>query len=158
MQLNFGRTKLTSSSGHHTLGRFECSGQVSPIGMPKSCKDLWRIGHTKSGLYSVMEKEKVESVYCDFSKLPTDSGKSIRWNISFVSCVKKKQIDELHRHLTVNCRFRDADRRRQSNRNTKILCGFEKQWTRRKRTLSDYGDGKSGNCFLWFLSSFQRPE
>ena len=37
-----------------------------------------------------MEKEKVESVYCDFSKLPTDSGKSIRRNISFVSCVKKK--------------------------------------------------------------------
>ena len=56
------------------MGRFECNGQVAIV--PKSCADLWRIGHFLSGLYSVMGTEQVESVYCDFTKLPTDSGKS----------------------------------------------------------------------------------
>ena len=73
-RLNFGRTLLTSSRGFHTLGRFECSGQVSVIGMPMSCKDLWLLGHTKSGLYSVMGTKQIESVYCDYTKLTTDSG------------------------------------------------------------------------------------
>ena len=73
-RLNFGRTQLASSSGIHTLGRFECTGQVVVSGMPKSCADLWRIGHSVSGLYSVMGAKQVESVYCDFTKLPTESG------------------------------------------------------------------------------------
>ncbi|XP_046454475.1 uncharacterized protein LOC124202220 [Daphnia pulex] len=73
-RLNFGRTQLDTSSGVHTLGRFECTGQVVVNGMPTSCEDLWRIGHTMSGLYSVMGAEMVESVYCDFNKLPSDTG------------------------------------------------------------------------------------
>jgi hypothetical protein len=74
-RLNFGRTQLESSSGVHTLGRFECTGQVAVNGMPRSCGDLWRIGHTLSGLYSIMGPKMVESVYCDFTKLPNDAGK-----------------------------------------------------------------------------------
>ena len=74
-RLNFGRTQLATSSGVHTLGRFECSGQVAVTGMPKSCEDLWKIGHHLNGLYSVMGSEMVESVYCDFTKLPSDAGK-----------------------------------------------------------------------------------
>ena len=74
--LNFGRTQLASSSGVHTLGRFECTGQVAVSGMPKSCADLWRIGHSLSGLYSIMGEKQIESAYCDFTKLPADSGKS----------------------------------------------------------------------------------
>ena len=42
--------------------------------MPTSCADLWRIGHTLSGLYSVKGVQMVESVYCDFSKLPNEAG------------------------------------------------------------------------------------
>ena len=76
-RLNFGRTQLASSSGIHTLGRFECTGQVVVSGMPNSCADLWRIGHSLSGLYSVMGTKQVESVYCDFTKLPTDSGRHL---------------------------------------------------------------------------------
>ena len=76
-RLNFGRTQLASLSGIHTLGRFECTGQVAVSGMPKSCVDLWRIGHSLSGLYSVMGTKQVESVYCDFTKLPTDSGRHL---------------------------------------------------------------------------------
>ena len=49
--------------------------QVADSGMPSSCADLRVIGHALSGLYSVMGATQVESVYCDFTKLPTDSGK-----------------------------------------------------------------------------------
>ncbi|KAK4011381.1 hypothetical protein OUZ56_020495 [Daphnia magna] len=52
-KLNFGRTQLPISSGVHTLGPFECSGQVAVNRMPSSCEDLWKIGHTLSGLHSV---------------------------------------------------------------------------------------------------------
>jgi hypothetical protein len=76
-RLNFGRTQLETSSGVHTLGRFECTGQVAVNGMPKSCEDLWKIGHTLSGLYSVMGSQMIESLYCDFNKLPGDSGKHL---------------------------------------------------------------------------------
>jgi hypothetical protein len=73
-RLNFGRTQLDTSSGVHTLGRFECSGQMSETGMTSSCQDLWRKGHTLSGLYSVMGTAMIETVYCDFTKLPSDPG------------------------------------------------------------------------------------
>ncbi|XP_046448520.1 uncharacterized protein LOC124197226 isoform X1 [Daphnia pulex] len=73
-RLNFGRTVLENSSGMHTLGRFECTGQVAVQGMPSSCQDLWLIGHTLSGLYSVMGAAIVENVYCNFTKLPNDPG------------------------------------------------------------------------------------
>ena len=53
--LNFGRTQLASLSGIHMLGRFECTGQVAVVGRPKSCADLWRIGPSLSGSYSVIE-------------------------------------------------------------------------------------------------------
>ncbi len=72
-RLNFGRTQLTTSSGIHTLGQFECSGSVSLTGLPTSCKDLWLIGHTLNGFYSVMGSAMMESVYCDFTKLPDNT-------------------------------------------------------------------------------------
>ncbi len=70
--LNFGRTILEGSIGLHTLGRLECTGQMVVNGMPKSCTDLWRIGHTLSGLFSVMGLRQIETGYCDFTKLPSD--------------------------------------------------------------------------------------
>ena len=74
-QLNFGRTQLTTSSGVHTLGRFECTGSVALTGLPTTCKDLWLIGHTLNGFYFVMGNATMESVYCDFTQLPDDAGK-----------------------------------------------------------------------------------
>jgi hypothetical protein len=50
----------------------------SPVainGLPSSCADLKLIGHTLSGIYSVMGSAKMESVFCDFTKLPDDAGK-----------------------------------------------------------------------------------
>ncbi len=103
-RLNFGRTILESSSGVYTLGRFECSGQVTVNGMPTSCEDLWQIGHTLSGLYSIMGTNHVKSVYCDFTKLPSETGnfsfkqqptKEIIFSIQYISIhlfISKTQI------------------------------------------------------------------
>jgi hypothetical protein len=48
---------------------------VAINGLPSSCGDLKMIGHIWSGFYSVMGLAKMESVYCDFTKLPDDAGK-----------------------------------------------------------------------------------
>jgi hypothetical protein len=43
--------------------------------IPKSCDDLHRIGHRKSGLFPVMGTKTVDNVYCDFTKPTNDPGK-----------------------------------------------------------------------------------
>jgi hypothetical protein len=45
---------------------------VAINGLPSSCGDLKMIGHTLNGFYSIAGSAMMESVYCDFSKLPTD--------------------------------------------------------------------------------------
>lgn len=77
-KLNFGRTIAPTSVKQHKLGRMECNGKVVLNGMPASCEDLWRIGYTLTGLYSIRgsSSNKVETVYCDFNKLPGDEGKN----------------------------------------------------------------------------------
>ncbi|XP_057369391.1 uncharacterized protein LOC130690394 [Daphnia carinata] len=71
-RLNFGRTQFEISSGVHTLGRFECSGRADVAQVPTSCEDLWHIGHTLNGFYSVMGPAMMETVFCNFTKLPGD--------------------------------------------------------------------------------------
>ncbi len=53
---------------------------VAINGLPSSCADLNTIGHTLNGFYSVMGSAKMESVYCDFTKLPDDEGKYFRFS------------------------------------------------------------------------------
>ena len=62
-------------AGSHTLGRLQCIGKVTIEGMPTSCTDLWHNKHTLSGLYSVMGAGSVQTVYCDFTKLPNEPSK-----------------------------------------------------------------------------------
>ena len=50
------------------------SSAVAINGLPSSCGDLKIIGHTLNGFYSIAGSTMMESVYCDFSKLPTDPG------------------------------------------------------------------------------------
>ena len=45
---------------------------VAINGLPSSCGDLKMIGHIWSGIYSIKGAKMMESVYCDFSKLPSD--------------------------------------------------------------------------------------
>ncbi len=48
--------------------------------LPSSCEGLKVIGHTLNGFYSVMGSAKMESVYCDFTKLPDDASKRFRFS------------------------------------------------------------------------------
>jgi len=53
---------------------------VAINGLPSSFSDLKMIGHIWSGFYSVMGSAMMESVYCDFTKLPDDPGKCFRFS------------------------------------------------------------------------------
>ena len=75
------------ASGRQRNAEILC-GFVADRPFPISCADLWRIGHSLSGLYSVMGEKQVDSVYCDFTKLPTDSGTSYLINGLFKICLK----------------------------------------------------------------------
>ena len=66
-------TDVAAASGSSIDGIGHPSVALS--GIPSSCEDLGLIGHTLSGLYSVMGTEQVETVYCDFSKLPNEPSK-----------------------------------------------------------------------------------
>jgi hypothetical protein len=66
-QLNFGGTLTENSSSQHTLGRFECTGQVVD-GRSTPSKELGRsiIQNNLNGLQSaVMGANKID---CDFEK------------------------------------------------------------------------------------------
>jgi len=53
-----------------------CTGTVALNGLPTSCHDLWLIGHTLNGFYSIKGEKMMEYVYCDFfTKLLDDAGK-----------------------------------------------------------------------------------
>ena len=47
---------------------------VAINGLPSSCDESKIIGHTLNGFYSIAGSAMMESVYCDFSKLPSDPG------------------------------------------------------------------------------------
>jgi hypothetical protein len=47
---------------------------VAINGLPSSCGDLKMIGHIWSGFYSIAGSAMIDSVYCDFNKLPSDPG------------------------------------------------------------------------------------
>ncbi|XP_057369411.2 complement C1q and tumor necrosis factor-related protein 9B-like [Daphnia carinata] len=42
--------------------------------MPTSCEDLWRMGHTLNGIYSVRGAKQMETVFCQFDKRPNEQG------------------------------------------------------------------------------------
>lgn len=59
--------------------------EVAINGLPSSCGDLKMIGHSLNGFYFIMGNKTMESVNCDFSKIPSDAGKSfIRSNITLI--------------------------------------------------------------------------
>ena len=56
---------------------------VAPAAMPTSCAELRYFGQTINGLYLIMGTDKVETVFCDFSVLPSDPSK-----LNFHTCFK----------------------------------------------------------------------
>jgi hypothetical protein len=67
---------------------------VAINGLPSSCGDLKMIGHTLNGFYSVMGLAKMESVYCDFTKLPDDAGKCFPFSRIIQLQLSNSIIDE----------------------------------------------------------------
>ncbi|XP_057373212.1 uncharacterized protein LOC130694063 [Daphnia carinata] len=59
-------------SGQHLVTRLRCRGKAKTEPMPRSCEDLWRMGHTLNGIYSVRGDKQVETVLCQFDKLPNE--------------------------------------------------------------------------------------
>ncbi|XP_057373186.1 uncharacterized protein LOC130694058 [Daphnia carinata] len=55
-------------SGKHKVSRLRCHGNAKTVAMPRSCDDLWRIGHTLNGIYSVRGDKQIETVFCQFDK------------------------------------------------------------------------------------------
>ena len=66
---------------------------VAATGVPKSCADLRYMGHSASGLYLIMEMGKVETVYCDFSVLPSNPSK-INFHISMLPIKNCEQLNK----------------------------------------------------------------
>jgi hypothetical protein len=52
---------------------------------------LQTIGHRKSGLYSILGNKSIDSVYCDFTKFPDDTGNT-KANNSLVVSINKLNI------------------------------------------------------------------
>jgi hypothetical protein len=79
-------TSLSPEKNERTAAAIDyvpiCNNQsaISINGLPSSCGDLKMIGHTLNGFYSVMGSAKMESVYCDFTKLPDDEGNFFRFS------------------------------------------------------------------------------
>ncbi|XP_057377829.1 uncharacterized protein LOC130699601 [Daphnia carinata] len=63
-----------NGSGQHLVTRLRCRGKAKTEAMPRSCEDLWRIGHTLNGIYSVRGDKQVETVFCQFDKRPNEQG------------------------------------------------------------------------------------
>jgi hypothetical protein len=68
------KNERTAAAADFDFAIINQSASVSINGLPSSCSDLKTIGHTLNGFYSVMGSAMMESVYCDFFKLPSDEG------------------------------------------------------------------------------------
>jgi hypothetical protein len=71
----FSREKNERTAAPDSIPISNNASAVAFPGIPSSCADLKMIGHIWSGIFSVMGLAKMESVYCDFTKLPDDAGK-----------------------------------------------------------------------------------
>ncbi|XP_057365355.1 uncharacterized protein LOC130686079 [Daphnia carinata] len=61
-------------SGQHQVSRLACQGKAKTEAMPRSCDDLWRMGHTLNGVFLVRGDKQVETVFCQFDKRPNERG------------------------------------------------------------------------------------
>lgn len=62
------------SSGLERIPEGNVTLRQTSTRIPRSCADLRDMGHTSSGIYSILGAQFMESVFCDFCKAPTDPG------------------------------------------------------------------------------------
>ncbi|XP_059351512.1 uncharacterized protein LOC130694055 [Daphnia carinata] len=58
--------------GEYKVSRLRCQGKAKTEAMPRSCKDLWRMGHTLNGIYSIRGAKRIRIVLCQFDKRPDE--------------------------------------------------------------------------------------
>ena len=80
MTKTFFRTGSSKNNSNSTIQNIEAT-PVAETGIPKSCADLRYMRHSANGLYLIMGTEKIETVYCDFSVLPSNASKIIFYNL-----------------------------------------------------------------------------
>ncbi|XP_057379958.1 uncharacterized protein LOC130702306 [Daphnia carinata] len=61
-------------SGQYEVRRLRCHGKAKTEAMPRSCEDLWLMGHTLNGIYSVRGAKQIETVFCQFDTRPNEQG------------------------------------------------------------------------------------
>ena len=66
---------LLQEKNERTAAAAANQSAVAINGLPSSCGDLKRIGHTLNGFYSIAGSSMMESVFCDFTKRPRDPSK-----------------------------------------------------------------------------------
>ena len=69
------KNERTAAANSESAPKSSNQSAVAINGLPSSCGDLKMIGHTWSGFYSIAGSSMMESVYCDFTKVPSDPGK-----------------------------------------------------------------------------------
>ena len=73
------KNERTAAANHFESAPMRSNPSAVAInGLPSSCGDLKMIGHTLNGFYSIVGTTMMESVYCDFNKLPSDPGNSFQ--------------------------------------------------------------------------------
>ena len=70
----------------YTVGKLKCNGRAEVSKVPESCSDLWAIGHNLNGIYLVKKSGALQSVFCDFSKLPGEEGRKICKILNLIYC------------------------------------------------------------------------
>jgi hypothetical protein len=110
------KNERTAAANHFESApmRTNQSAVASINGLPSSCGDLKMIGHSLNGFYSVMGSAMMESVYCDFSKLPSDAGKCfilVIYSTILIRCINNfcqkrfSKMDRIHRRQIRTCPF-----------------------------------------------------
>jgi hypothetical protein len=70
------KNERTAAANHFEFSSMRSNPSAVAInGLPSSCGDLKMIGHTLNGFYSIAGSVMMESVFCDFSELPSEPGK-----------------------------------------------------------------------------------
>ena len=70
------KNERTAAANHFEFAPMRSNQSAVAINrLPSSCGDLKMIGHTLNGFYSIVGSVMMESVFCDFSQLPSEPGK-----------------------------------------------------------------------------------
>ncbi len=124
--------------------------------MPSSCGDLQTIGHRKSGLYSILGNKSIDSVYCDFTKFPHETGNTNSNNLLVVSVNKLNILN----YNPISQNFRNLSDPLESNPHRPISTSRKTIHFHRLtfRFLSKSKNWILEELWIWQLEHLPRPD